>query len=249
MGNNRGAILLGAGLCLLAACHPMSGQGPQPEAGRRPSPNGAQKLKLKGMIAEGANLSSFITGCASRAGLELEALRPGPAAKESSRRSEQVAVSGGFQGVAQFVACFGEGEVVWELGRLQVRHEPPSFYDYRLELQVSAFQSLTVPSPKFKDPAQAEQWFQALPARIKQATALLSGIYLASELAIETREISLSEKEGSVQGRAASYPAISALMEELQGKGLVRNARVEAIRQINVGNAEKNQEFEIRFDW
>ena len=242
-------IVLAAGFCLLGACNPLSGLIPQPDAGRKSAPNGPKKLMLKGMIAEGADLSSAVTACVSKAGLQLNELRPGPAGKDSSRRSEQVTVSGGFQGVANFVACFGEGEVVWELGQLRVHRGPPKFYDYRLELQVSAIQGLTVPGPEFKDQAEAEKWFQALPERVKQATALLSGIYLAADPAIEVREIGLNEKEGGVKGRAASYSEISGLMQDLQGKGLVKNARVETIRQIKANNVEKDQEFEIRFDW
>ena len=249
MRNNCGAIMVAAGFCLLGACNPLSGLGPQPDAGRKSSPTGPQKLMLKGMVAEGADLSSSVLGCASRAGLQLNELRPGPAGKEAGRRSEQVTVSGNFQGIANFIACFGEGEVIWELGQMHVRRGPANFYDYRLELQASAFQGLTVPGPEFKDSAGAEKWFQALPARVKQATALLSGIYLATEPAIEVREIGLSEKEGGVKGRAASYPEISGFMQDLQGKGLVRNARVETIRQIKASNVEKDQEFEIRFDW
>ena len=249
MSNKHSAIKAAASFCLLGACNPFSGRGPQPDAGQGSSPTGPQKLMLKGLVAEGADLSSFITGCASGAGLQLDELRPGPAGKDANRRTVQVTVSGGFQGIANFVACFSEGEAVWEFGRLQVWRGPPKFFDYRLELQVSAFQGLTVPGPEFKDPAEAEQWLQALRARVNRATGLLSGIYLATEPALELREISLSANSGTVKGRAMNYPEISGLMEELQAKGLVRNARVEMIQRVLSKSAEKDQEFGLAFDW
>ena len=248
--SGRPAVILGVGLWLWGAgCNPFAGSvpGARPDAKRGPA--GPQTLMLKGMIAEGADLSAAVTDCASRAGLQLDELRPDPAGQNANRRTEQMTVSGGFQGIANFVACFGEGEVSWEFDRLQVRRGPPKFFEYRLELQVSAFQAITAPGPEFKDRAGAEKWFQALPARVNQATALLSGVYLATEPALELREISLTASQGTVKGRAGNYSEISGLMEELQAKGLVRKARVEAIHRVLARNVEKDQEFEIAFDW
>jgi hypothetical protein len=249
MSNKLGAIMMAASFCLLGACNPLAGLGQRPDAGPKASPAGPQKLLLKGMVAEGADLSSFITGCAGNAGLQLDELVPGPAGKEANRRTVQVTVSGGFQGIADFVACFGQGEAVWEFGRLQVWRGPPKFFEYRLELQVSVIQGLTVPGPEFKDQAEAAKWLQALPARVNRATALLSGVYLATEPALELREISLSADSGTVKGRAMNYPEISGLMAELQAKGLVRNARVETIQRVLSKSVEKDQEFELAFDW
>jgi len=206
-----------------------------------------EKLKLPGMVPEGTDLSAAITDCAGA--LQLEELRPSAFGGAVNRSSAVVTVSGSFQGLADFLACFAQGDGKWELGDLKIWRGPPKFFDYRMEVSLTAYHFVMVPGPDFPDRAAAEKWFQELPARVQKEVGLLSGLYLAAEPSIELREIALGKGQGSLSGRALSYEDISALMEELKSKGLVQNPRVEAIRLNQSRMVEKKQEFEIRFEW
>ena len=206
-----------------------------------------QKIALPGMVPEGADLSAAIADCAGP--VQLEELRPSPFGGAANRSSAAATVSGSFQGLADFIACFAQGEVKWELGDLKIWRGPPKFGDYRMEVNLIAYQFVMVPGPELPDRAAAEKWFQGLPARVRKEVGLLSDLYVATEPSIELREIALSKGQGSLSGRALSYEDISALIEELKGKGLVQNSRVETIRLSKSRMVEKKQEFELRFAW
>jgi len=237
---------------LLAGLAGFSCQWPGPTDGplsflKKESAKGPEKLELPGMVPEGTDLTAAITACAGP--VQLEELRPSPAGGAANRASAAATASGSFQGLADFLACFSQGEVKWELGDLKIWRGPAKFYDYRMEVHLIAYHFLMVPGPELADRAAAEKWLQELPAGVNKEVGLLGALYVASEPSIELRQIALSRGQGSFSGRASSYGDISAWMEELKGKGLVQNPRVESIRLNKSRMVEKKQEFEIRFAW
>lgn len=181
--------------------------------------------------------------------LRLEKLRRTSSGSAGDRVSVEVSVSGSFQELVDFLACLAKSEVKWQVGPLAIRRGPPKFFDFRMTLGLTAFQFFSVPTPDLPDRAAAEKQLKNFSTRLEQSLRLLSSVYLATEPALELREITLAAGQGTFSGRAESYAEIEALLAELKEQGALKNPRLESIRLNRSRQVEKKQEFEIRFDW